>query len=286
MAKLFITNNTKFVIENAPPKVSWPRPYLGMSGIAGDCLRKLWLGFHWAAMSEVSTRAYRIFERGDIEEARIIRDLKAVGIEIFRREGDKKIEMTGEIGEKQEELVSCFGHAKGHPDGRMLGVIESPKTEHLLEMKTMAEKYFKAFVESGVKISHPVYYGQMTRYMGKMNLTRAMLIATNKNNEERHYERIKYDKDYDEILQAREELIVMSEEPVGEKYSKNHFKCTYCNNKKVCHEGAAPLVTCRSCEFVDLGENGTWICCCPYKKEKVLTIDEQKAACKFYKRLF
>lgn len=285
-------NSTKNLIENQPDEVTFPsRSYLGMSGIGGSCIRKLWLGFRWASMSRLSIRSKRIFERGDIEEKRIITDLKKIGIEVFSRIGDVKIEMTGDIGERQEELVGGFGHAKGHPDGRCLNVPEAPKTEHCLEMKTMGSKYFKSFLEKGIKESHPVYYAQVNRYMKAMGLERTLFIATNKDTEERHYERIHLDnKRAAELIQIENEIIT-SDVPVGEKFSPGWFECKYCNQFDVCHAGVAPLKTCRSCEYSDRALNGVWICTNRNNLRdghdcKELSVDEQKAACKFYKRAF
>lgn len=293
MAKIpfTITHSTKNLIENAPDIQEFPRPYLGMSSLGSECILALWYGFRWASIKTFSVRTKRIFERGDIEEQRIIRDLKKIGIEVFRREGNAKIELTGAVGEKQEEFVGSFGHALGHPDGRCLNVPEAPKTEHNLEMKTMAAKYFKAFVEKGVKESNPVYYDQTQRYMLAGGTERTLFIATNKDNEERDYQRIKFDKKRALELIKIEEEIILSDHPIGEKFSPGYFKCKWCSHYNVCHAGEAPLKTCRSCEYSDRALEGKWVCTKPNNLHegqtvKVLSVDDQKAACQYYKRAF
>lgn len=287
-----VINTTKNLIEHQPDTISFPhRSYLGMSSIASECVRKLWYGFRWASMDVTSVRMQRIFERGDIEEARIIRDLKKNGVEVFRREGYQKIELTGAIGEKQEEFIGAYGHSKGHADGRCLNVPEAPKTEHILEIKTMGSKYFKILVDKGVQEANPVYYGQTNRYMLASGTNRTLFIATNKDTEERYYERIRIDKQYAEELEERECEIVMSPVPFGEKFSPSWYKCKSCNHYDVCHRGAAPLKTCRSCEYADLAMDGKWVCTNPRnlieaQEEVEIDLEKQKAACSFYKRAF
>lgn len=286
MAKIPLgQNTTKNVIENAPPKKVWPgRPYLSMSGIGEECLRKLFFGFRWASVQIISPQLGRIFERGDLEEKRIITDLKKAGMEVFRLEGEEHIPMTGEVGEKQEELVDNWGHERGHPDGRVLGLIEAPKTQHLLEMKTMNDSRWKAFVKSGVKDSNPKYFAQIQRYMRKMKLNRTLFIATNKNNEQREYERIDLDANFADDLKKKATDIILSIDPPTKQFSRSWFECKSCNHFGVCHDNQAPEKSCRSCEKVDLAKDGKWIC--TYKEDKELSLEEQQKGCYAYKRAF
>lgn len=287
MAKILLNlATTKNLIENAPDHVEKvTRGYLGFSSLGGSCVRSLWLGFRFAVVERrIPVQLRRIFERGALEEKRVITELKSHGIEVFRRVGDQKIEMTGDIGEEQEELVACFGHAKGHPDGRVLGIPEAPKTEHGLEIKTMNSTRWNNFSKKGVKESDPVYYSQVQRLMNAMNLKRFLFIATNKDNEKREYERIYYDEDEVERLLEREYEIITSDRPVGEKFSRTWYECKFCNKYDICHNDAPPAVTCRSCEHVDAGDNGTWFC--QLQDNKILSQDEQLKACKSYRRLF
>lgn len=286
MAKIFFNlNTTKNRIEDAPAKdQGFTRGYLGFSSIGHKCARALFYGFRFASRKKITPRMARIFERGDIEESRVIRDLKSIGIEVFRRDGDQKIELTGEIGEKQETLLGFAGHAKGHPDGRMLGVIEAPKTEHLLEIKTMNDSRFKNFQKNGVQVSDPIYYSQMQRLMKAMGLKRGMIIATNKNTEEREYERVYYDKDHAELLCRKEESIIVTNQPPADKFSRASFECKFCDHKAVCHDSEPPVKTCRSCEYVDLAFEGKWLC--SFYDDKELSLDDQIKACRNYRRLF
>lgn len=282
MAKISFDENTTYFKLNAikePPQK--PRLYLGMSSLGDACMRKLWYGFRWASARTITRRTMRIFERGDIEEQRVIRDLKAIGVECFRRDGDLKIEITGAVGEKQEEFVGFAGHAKGHPDGRCLGVPEAPKTEHLLEIKTMNDANFKKLKKLGIKASKPVYYSQAQRYMAKGNLTRTLHITTNKNDEDYHIERIHFDKDHADDLARKETDIILSDSPPTRVFARTWFECKVCSHFAVCHDGAAPRVTCRSCRNVELEVDGIWRC---GLTQEVLTGEKQMAACSSYTR--
>jgi len=285
MAKLPpVTNTTKYLLEYAQPDVEWNRrDYLSMSGLANECDRVPWFSFRWAVKRFIPVRNVRIFERGDIEEERVVRDLKKCGLKVFKVIDGEEIEMTGKIGELQEELVGFAGHAKGHPDGRVLGLPESPDVVHLLEIKTMADKYWKQFVKLGIEKSHPIYFGQMIKYMGHMKLKRGLIVATNKDTEERHYERINFSKDKFAELQDKERELIIETVPPVRMFERTWWKCKTCSYNTICHDNAAPDVNCRTCKFVELDFGGKWIC---GKDKTELSTDMQIAACKKYKRGF
>lgn len=277
-------NTTEFQIESRK-EISVPRPYLGMSGIGSECLAKLWYDFHWANYDEYIARVKRIFARGHLEEARIITDLKSVGVEVFRldRHGNK-IEMTGDVDEKQEEIVGFAGHAKGHPDGRCLRIIEAPKTEHLLEMKSMNEKYFKILLDKGLEEGFPVYYDQMQRYMDELKLKRGFFVATNKNTEARKYIRIKEDKEKQEELKKKEEIVILQEMPFPPQFKSDFYKCGWCKHYNTCHFKKAPEMNCRTCRYSDILDEGRWSC--SLHNDKPLTVKMQLKGCDSYLRLF
>lgn len=287
MAKIpFNTYTTKNVIENAPDKREWPgRSYLSMSAIGKECTRSLFYSFRWCSVKIISVQKERIFERGNLEEKRIISSLTQNGMTVFRKDGDLQIPMTGDVGETQEELTACHGHVHGHPDGRVLGVIESPKTVHLLEMKALKESYFKKMAKEGLKRAFPTYYGQITRYMAVMKLDRTLFVTTNKNNEERDYQRYEFDKSHNEELERKEFSIVSAESPEQfEKFSRAYIECKWCEHYDVCHNEIAPVISCRSCKYCDLATGGKWLC--SLRDNKELSTKEQEKACNSYKRAF
>lgn len=278
-------NTTEYVMENRtiPSDVSKRRGYLGMSGLGNKCERALWYGFHFMSPPEdLPIRTRRIFNRGDLEEARIIAELKEVGMEVYKEVDGERIEIFGHIGEEQEHLVGFAGHAAGHPDGRVLGVIEAPKTPHLLEIKTAKASKFKEYIKhKSVEKVNPVYYGQCQRYMSKMKLKRALFIVTNKDTEERYYERVYFNEDHSEELQTKEIGVIVSDRPPAKlSHNKNWLDCKWCNHKGVCHNNEIPVKNCRSCAHADIADAGEWHC--SNKNNKVLSIIDQNAACLDY----
>lgn len=260
------------------------RTYLGMSGTAHKCMRNLQYGFRWASpQEELTFRKRRIFERGDIEEARVIRDLKSIGVECYAIIDGERVEITGAIGEKQEEIVGFAGHVKGHTDGRCINVPEAPKTEHRLEIKTAKASKWKIFKTKGCKATSITYYGQTQSYMGDSGITRTLFIVVNKDTEEWYVERIKFDKDFYDDLK-RKEMMVITTENLFDKLIGFDVKmnCTWCNNKDVCKNGADVQVNCRTCSSGEVHNDGKWKCAHDVDVNKFLSKEEQISACNIY----
>lgn len=285
MAILPTIHTTESKIESRVIQQDDPRGYLGMSSLGGNCLRAMWYGFHWVSFGSITAKTQRIFDRGHSEEKVIVDDLKRIGVKVTKFIDGKEEELTGDLLERQEEFVGCAGHVKGHPDGRALGVIEAPKTPHLLEFKTMQEKYFKPLVKDGVQIAQPKYFCQAQRYMHASHdtpvpLKRALFIATNKNNQMRHYERLYYDKVFALDLVRKETEVVMSDQPLIKLFKINDQACFFCNHKDVCHSGGQPNMNCRTCDNCDLMDKGIWHC---IYWGKDLSREQQLEGCKEYK---
>jgi hypothetical protein len=278
----FEMKTTQFLLENRKIKQGRGRGYLGMSGLNAKCSRALWYGFHWASPpQELDIRTKRIFDRGNLEEERIISELLEVGIEVYKVIDGAEVPMTGSLTEVQEEIIGFAGHAKGHPDGRVRGLPESSKP-HLLEMKTAKESKFKEFVKKGVKEANKVYYGQVQIYMHRLGLERALFIVSNKNTEERYYERIRYDKDYAEALVHREMGIITSDSPPDKiSENRNWIDCKFCNHTDVCHNSAQPSQNCRTCDCSDILDDGKWECSYHGKE---ITQKEQEVGCPSWRR--
>lgn len=260
-----------------------PRTYLGMSGIGEECLRKLWNDFHWTQIKKHSAKAERIFSAGHLFEAQIISQLKKAGMEVFRvDENGKEIELFGLPDEEQETFIGFANHALGHCDGRIRGVIEAPKTVHILEIKTMAQKYFTPLVKKGVQENNPNYYAQMQRYMLASKLNRALFIAVNKNTSELHIERINLDKSFAETLEDKERDIILTEEVPDKIFAKGFWKCNFCTHNDYCHEDEEPELNCRTCEYSDINMGGVWSC--SLRDDKPLAVPLQRKGCSKYKK--
>lgn len=285
---------TMHVIDQIPYGGS-PRPYLGMSGIGEACWRKLWYAFHWVVIEQHNARTERIFDIGHMFEQLAISDLKKAGVFVFRVDDDgNQVEMTGSKDEDQEELVGFEGHAKGHPDGRVIGLQEMPNTQALLELKTMNDDKFKTFKQKGVAVSHPGYYGQTQRYMKKMNLSVCFFLAINKNTCEYWWEFVHLDHDHASELERKEKVIIISDEPPERAYASNNYNCNWCRFYGPCHAKEEPMKNCRTCEHCDLEGGGQWSCSnqthieiitngkC--QDEYYLSVEEQREGCEYWEK--
>lgn len=272
-------NTTQSLIDKGFAEEGFGRGYMGMSGIGNPCLRALQLQFRMTKKSQIGHRLNRIFNTGHIAERFMIADLNRIGIETFYRfDADTKTPMTGAVGEKQEEIIGFAGHWKGHIDGRCLGVIEAPKTEHLLEMKTHNDKSFNAVKKDGVKRSKPMHYDQMTRYMSGTKLKRALYMAYNKNTSEYHFERVRYDPEHGAELKRKEQIVLMEENPfprIGTGKPSWH-ECKFCGQKDICFSRIEPARTCGTCEHRDVYDEGVFKC---GRNDKDLTWDDQVKGC-------
>ncbi len=282
MAKIPNQITTLNIVEMDDVVEDNPRGYLGMSGIASDCERKLWYGFHWVnPLRSHTQRIERIFNTGHIAESFVISDLKRIGCEVYRYgEDGHKIEMTGAKDEKQDECSDIAGHFKGHTDGNIIGVPEAPKTEHLLEIKTHNDKSFKDLLKNKVRVSKPVHYGQMQIYMHYRKQTRALYVAYNKNDSAYYFERVYYDQTVAEDLVRKAREIITSEQPPTKKFEKTWFACKWCDYKDICHGSELPAANCRTCEHGDIENEGKWSC---GLDDKELDKASQLRGCEFHK---
>ncbi len=261
------------------------RPYIGFSGIGEECLAKLWYNFRWVSPpEEIDAKKQRIFDRGNLEEERVVTVLKSIGCEVFRRDEDgNKIEMTGKIVETQEEFSRFNGHVRGHPDGRVLGLPVDPETEYLLEIKTAKDSEWKLLVKHGLKKNNRTYYAQCQRNMEAANIEKTIFISVNKNDESWHIVFIDYDSSLVFELMEKEAAILTSKKALPKAYKMGFYKCDWCPHNLTCHLGVAPDVNCRTCKFSEIEEDGTWSC---KKLRKTLSVADQIAACQKYIKLF
>lgn len=248
------------------------RGYLGMSTMGDECDRALWYSFRWASPPEhFDGRKLRLFETGHREEARMLDDLRAAGVQVE--------EIDPSTG-KQWALEAIDGHFRGHLDGLGTGIAEAPKAEHVLEFKTHSEKSFKDLQKKGVKDSKPGHYAQMQLYMHFSGVGRAFYLAHNKNTDELHGERIAYDPVYSLALATRAERIIQSPRPLPKAHddptSKAAFACGWCKHRATCHEAHFARSHCRTCLHASPAAGGKWHCA---RWDKLLNQKAQAEGC-------
>ena len=175
------------------------RKYLGGSEIGKPCERELWYKFRGCTDESFSGRIYRLFQRGHKEEETFVKDLKAIGAQVY--------EVNPQTCE-QFEIILHGGHFKGHADGVAVNLPEDPDTWHLLEMKTSNTRDFKKLTEGGCLAVKPVHYSQMQIYMSELHLTKALYIVVCKETDELYSEVIELDEDHVALLKAKIDRII------------------------------------------------------------------------------
>lgn len=236
------------------------RGYLGASILGHECERNLWYNFRGCVPRSFSGRMFRLFETGNLEEPRMVKELCAIGCEVHEVDPN-----TGE----QFAVSALGGHFSGHMDGCAIGIPEAPLTWHVLEFKTHSEKSFAKLVTAGVAASKPQHYAQVMVYMGLTGLTRALYLGKNKNTDQLYAERIPYDSTAFKCLMNRAERIIKSTAP-PERIAKRQdsFHCRFCAAKELCwgtSDIAVPIPTkaCRTCCHATPDterEDAVWVC--------------------------
>lgn len=238
---------------------------ISVGEIGTECDRALWYTFRWASKpEEIDGRKLSIFRTGDRWEEVMVSDLERIGVEVWGQ---------------QDRIRLVAGHVRGKCDGKALGIPEAPKTEHLCEFKSSNDKGFKEIHKRGCKVAKPLHYGQCQIGMHAFGLTRCLYMVTNKNDDSRYVERIEYDAEYCIRMLVRAERIINSSAPPSRlSEDPSFFGCMFCKHHDVCHSGAWPRVTCRSCLHTtpEMSGDAHWSCS---RWAKPLSVDEQKASC-------
>lgn len=238
---------------------------ISVGEIGEECDRALYYTLHWASQpEEISGRTLSIFETGNQWEERLVSDLEMIGVDVYGQ---------------QDRIRLVGGHIRGKCDGKGIGLPEAPKTEHLFEFKSSNAKGFALIKRHKCKKAKPLHYGQCQIGMHAFGLTRCGYYVVNKDDDERHFERIEYDAEYCLRQLARvERLIHTNDPPARISEDPKFFGCLFCKHKAVCHDRAFPRVSCRTCIHAtpELGGDAHWSCA---RWSKPLSVSEQKSAC-------
>ena len=221
--------------------VMQPRKHLGASQIGHPCLRYLWYQFRWCAESNTSFdgRMLRLFETGNREEDRLLKNLADIGIDIQTRDKD---------GRQFHYVDEDNKFLSGSVDGIGQGFIEAPKTKHIVEIKTMNTANFKAMKTAGVMKSKPQHYAQMQLYMLWSGLDRAYYFAIHKDTDDIYGERVKFDRAYADQLREKARIVTTATVPPARlNDNPDYYLCRYCDFNDICHGKCIPNVSCRTC---------------------------------------
>lgn len=201
--------------------------------IGTECDRAVWLAFRRASVPEVITwRKRRIFERGNIEEERLLDLLRLIGCEVT---------------EQQTRVRGAAGHLRGKIDGQALDLPDAPKTLHVVECKSSKASDFKIMVRDGVQKANPKHYATIQFYLYKRGLTRCLYMMSCKDSEDLHLERVELDIEFAMRAEARIERIIQMDSPPSRLCTKrDDFRGRVCRQAEVCWGEVMPRVHCRT----------------------------------------
>ena len=220
-----------------------PRTYLGASRLGHACERALQFEFAGAPKDEGADfggQTLRIFEIGHQLEDLAIRWLRAAGIDLYTRKGNRP---DGE----QFGFSVAGGRIRGHVDGI---IADAPaalglRTPALWECKTMNAKNWRACVKEGVTVSKPVYAAQIAIYQAYMEATvpgissaPALFTAINKDTAELHHELVPFDAALAQRMSDRAVRILQATD-AGDLLpriaaSRDFFECRFCAHAGRC----------------------------------------------------
>ena len=243
------------------------RDHLGASLIGKSCERALWYDFRWATLQQFSGRILRLFETGNLEEARLVRNLRMTGATV--------LEVDPETG-RQWRVEAHGGHFGGSLDAVAIGLREAPKTWHVVEFKTHSAKSFRDLGAKGVAVSKPQHWAQMQIYMHLTGLDRALYVAVCKDTDALHVERVHADRAAAERLLDRARRVIEAKRPPSRiSEDPTWWECRFCDHRAVCHDGAAAESNCRTCLHSTALEGG-WHC---GRLDRMLDGAAQRAGC-------
>jgi hypothetical protein len=224
-----------------------PRPHMGCSLLGHPCDRWLWLSFRWAVREKFEGRMLRLFRRGHMEEATIIRDLRAIGIDI----------------RSSQQRVAFGSHVSGSLDGVIQsGVPEAPNKRHVAEFKTHSKKSFDDLIKQGVEKSKPMHFIQMQVYMHGTGIDRALYLAVCKDDDRIYTERVRYDKEVAEKAIERGQRIALADRmPEPLSADPSWYQCKFCPAHAFCHKAEpTKFANCRTCAHSTAMPDSTWRC--------------------------
>lgn len=197
--------------------IAAPRLHLGLSEVGHKCQRYKWYKHHGYVGKQPEGRILRLFRSGNNIEFDIVTDLMSAGFSVHSSQ--KEVRFTYQ----DSELL-------GHIDGIVEGLLESPNTPHLLEIKSMSDKYFQKVKKVGYENFDQKYKGQVHEYMLGLNLKRAFVVCENKNTSERYAERIKINKEYAvTLLKDTFDAITRPEPPERACPRADWFEAKWCS---------------------------------------------------------
>lgn len=231
-----------------------PRSHLGASIIGHECEAYIWFSFRWMYYKIHTGRMQRLFQRGHLEEYRVIEWLTGIGFEVAS---------VNTVDDNQQFRITF---AEGHGGGSSDGISKLPPRYRidepvLIEIKTQKDKKFSILQGSGVQKEKPQHFTQASVYGRRLKLRYCLYIAVNKEDDDLDVEMIELDWDLADAHINRAEKIINSQfRPPRISELSTFWQCKFCDAQAVCHLGAPVEKNCRSCRFSEAMPNKEWKC--------------------------
>ena len=226
-----------------------PRPHMGCSQLGHPCDRYLWLSFRWAVQPQFPGRILRLFRRGQMEEATIVSDLRAIGIDVRTSATQARVDFGAHVSGSVDAIIES-------------GVPEAPKKRHVAEFKTHSKKSFDDLEKHGVGKAKPDHWVQMMLYMHGLQIDRALYVAVCKDDDRIYTERVRYQADVAEKYIARGRRLALEDRmPPPISTDPSWYQCKVCEAHEFCFETKLTKhVNCRTCAHSTAKEDSTWRC--------------------------
>lgn len=247
------------------------RSHLGASLLGIDCGRALFYGYRWAKKPKFDGKTLRLFNRGHLEEGRLIALLLMIGVQVYQQDAEGK----------QFRISHHNGHIGGSADGFAIGIPDLPEGYKCnLEFKTHGEKSFiklagqpdkdefnrtgrtRFIGGEGVKKAKYEHYVQQCLYMEKSGIGASLYVAVNKNTDHIWMELIAADPETArKFLDRGDKIIDATVPPRRIAESIGAYSCMWCDFKRICHMNEPMDKNCRTCINASPGlTEGMWEC--------------------------
>ena len=215
-----------------------PRTYLGASRLGHACERALQFEFAGAPKDEGADfggQTLRIFEIGHQLEDLAIRWLRAAGFDL----------RTEQPGGGQFGFETAGARIRGHVDGVIVGGPDLGLDWPVLwEHKALKASSWSDTTKKGVRLSKPVYFGQMQIYMAYLGLGSALFSALNKDTCELYHEHVPFDPNAAQALSDKA-VDVLRAADAGELLARiatspDFYLCRFCPFSARCWKAGQP----------------------------------------------
>ncbi len=219
-----------------------------------NCERQGWYGFRWAHApkrfpAEI-VRSNLGRREGMLELAELLASVPGLQIERVDPKTYTPLEVT-----------AADGHYRQRIAGKVTGLLEAPKTTHLLYADQQPAKAYVQIVKHGLEVAKPDRIAALQVGMHLMGLTRAFYLVRNKDSDELHSERVELNAAHAMALLAKADRLRDSNEPPARvSDDPNWFECKFCPAFDQCHAGEFSPRNCRTCLHSTPVAGGGWRC--------------------------